>query len=45
MLEASILQLLIFSLVMNIVFASFSLLIIIAFTIVIYRKNHISAGH
>jgi len=45
MLEEALLQLLILSLITNIIFASISLLLIIALIIITYKENHISADH
>ena len=44
MLEEALLQLLILSLITNIIFASISLLLIIALVIITYKENHISAA-
>ena len=45
MLEAALLQLLILSLITNIALAIISFILIIAFVIVTYKENHISASH
>ena len=45
MLEEALLQLLILSLITNVIFASISLLLIIALVIITYKENHISAEH
>ena len=45
MLEAALLQLLILSLVTNIALAIISFILIIAFVIITYKENHISAEH
>ena len=45
MLEEALLQLLIFSLIMNIALAIISFVLIIALVIITYKENHISASH
>ena len=45
MLETALLQLLILSLITNIALAIISFILIIAFVIVTYKENHISASH
>jgi len=45
MLEEALLQLLILSLVTNIALAIISFVLIIAFVIITYKENHISASH
>ena len=45
MLEEALLQLLIFSLIMNIALAIISFVLIIALVIITYKENHISADH
>ena len=45
MLEEALLQLLILSLIMNIALAIISFVLIIAFVIITYKENHISASH
>ncbi len=45
MLETALLQLLVLSIVTNIVLAIISFILIIALVIVTYKENHISASH
>ena len=45
MLEEALLQLLILSLITNIALAIISFVLIIAFVIITYKENHISASH